>query len=378
MRSARLRRDMRTITNYNATMRFSGNAIVAVCLGACGGAAATVPQTAETDPKQPSHVQEIVKRHASKLMSSEGVPLKSLVLAATSKGEQHVGGFGSVGNGGVPDGDTLYRVASVTKPLSALLLFSYLEDESIDESDSVVNCAEQELAAFCGHTQPTSWIDLTTHYSGLPTAPADPNFDPNTYFASHAAKDPPGQSFNYSTVGYAALAWTLEQRTGESYEQLLMERIITPLNMASTRFNLSTEMQARVAVGHRDGAPIADQQRPRPLWASGALFSTGNDLLRFLSANLDPSTAPTLKSTLSVAQVVLPERSTFPPSVAAKGWQYFAPLKVYWHSGTAAGYSAFVGFHREKQASVVLLTNTGIGGQDTRLAMAGFAVLAEL
>jgi CubicO group peptidase (beta-lactamase class C family) len=142
-------------------------------------------------------------------------------------------------------------------------------------------------------------IDLSTHTSGLPRTPsnllpkdldnpyADYTVDQRYQFLSgYTLSREIGTRFEYSNVGGQPARPRAEPPRGDGVRLLVRQRITMPLSMSDTVIALSPGQLARLAVGH-DGAlkPVTNWDFAA-LTGGGALRSTVNDLLKFLSAEL--------------------------------------------------------------------------------------------
>ncbi len=100
----------------------------------------------------------------------------------------------------------------------------------------------------------------------------------------------PGTKYAHGSVGMGLLGQAMALKAGTNYESLLVDRICRPLKMDSTRFTLTPELKSRLATEHNPlgyAVPSMDWGALTPL---GGLYSTANDLLKFVSAfGLTPS-----------------------------------------------------------------------------------------
>src|SRR5262249_45743881 len=91
----------------------------------------------------------------------------------------------------------------------------------------------------------------------------------------------PGTKFEYSNSGYFLLGALLEQVSGVSYEQLLKERIFTPLGMNDSGYAHPETLLPHRAAGYERSAKGLQNARFYDMsvpFAAGALYSTGGDL----------------------------------------------------------------------------------------------------
>ena len=157
--------------------------------------------------------------------------------------------------------DTIYDMASLTKPLvTTLLLAKLAERGQIDFNAPVANyLSEFEGEAGMNEGRPISLLRLMTHTSGLP------NWRP-LYLEAETAKDVPAAlariatrsreektptQLVYSDLSYIALGLALERVTGERLDLLAKREIFDPLGLRDTMFNPPSELKRRIAATER-------------------------------------------------------------------------------------------------------------------------------
>lgn len=206
--------------------------------------------------------------------------------------------------------DTIFRLASVTKPVTCAGIMILVDEGRV----SLIDPAEKYLPEFknlklnpCGTlagyncstvtpSRPVNILDLMTHISGLPGSAPAGGAPPATLAERVAAVSratllfEPGTAWNYSNIGIAALGRIIEVVTGEPYDRFLEERIFQPLEMKDTFFLVPPGKANRVASVYTyepDGlkrVPMAAPKFPAP---EGGLFSTAGDMARFHQMLLD-------------------------------------------------------------------------------------------
>ncbi len=235
---------------------------------------------------------------------SAGAP--GLVIAAVRDGETAVAGFGETvrGSGREPDGDTLLRIASISKAFCGDVLGSLAAEGGIALTDPVQDHLPPEYVVPQKDGRTLRLIDLVTQASGLPRevpqtggTPEDP-FGGNTVQAQidGLKGDPylfsPGTGASYSNWGYDLLGAALAHSEGRPYADLLNERVLAPRGMTDTRFNITPEEQARAMQGHFfDGAPMPWVPSPVTIECAGGLYATPNDMLKYMAWHLDQADA---------------------------------------------------------------------------------------
>jgi CubicO group peptidase (beta-lactamase class C family) len=300
-----------------------------------------------------------------------------LVIGCLAGNEQRVAGYGHVRTDAqdTPDGGTIFEIGSVTKVFTGLLLADLAEQGLVGLDDPLSHYlpAWVRVPTFGG--QQITLADLASHAGGLRRDPAGTlrrwlgdRHNPNaglsveelyTGLARTRLRRRPGQRVRYSNLGAGLLGDALTRAAGQSYEELVSERICLPLGMRDTVVSPTGEQAPRLAAGHtRRGRSAAPLEIPA-LVGAGALRSTAADMLGFLRANLDPADTP-LASQIERTQ--LPRLRVAKHTEIGLGW-LIARLPgvagpMLWHNGGTAGFRSFVGAIKGTGAAVVVLSNT--------------------
>ena len=92
----------------------------------------------------------------------------------------------------------------------------------------------------------------------------------------------------------------------KEYEELVIERICSPLEMNDSVIALTDEQHARLAPGHAKSKQVFNGDRPT-LAGCGAFRSTLHDMMRFLKANIHPEST-SLHDAIELTQTIQPQR----------------------------------------------------------------------
>jgi len=206
--------------------------------------------------------------------------------------------------------DTLFRMASNTKPVIATAVLMLEADGRLQVADT----ASKYLESFNNWKSRTITIaHLLSHSSGLRIPviffPFDPKEEnPPTLraavdkFGTVGPEVEPGTSYSYSNPGYNTLGAIIEAASGMPLEDFLKSRIYDPLGMTDTLNHEDPAKLHRMATVYRGRAdkdgPVAFQQGFTPgdppdfpvLRASGGMISTAMDYARFLQMYLNGGT----------------------------------------------------------------------------------------
>lgn len=210
-------------------------------------------------------------------------------------------GLADIGGNKPMTKDTLFWIASMTKPITATAFMTLVDEGKVSVDDEVAKYIPSFKDVKLNGKSPSRPItlrDLLTHTSGIGEAGQSQSVAGSTLeaiadrIAAAPMKFEPGAKWNYGS-GLTVIGRVIEVVTKESYENYLQKRILDPLEMKDTTFHLTAEQLPRVAKNYKPGkdgkgleeAPNAyvpkdpsKKQTPNP---SGGLFSTASDLARF-------------------------------------------------------------------------------------------------
>jgi D-alanyl-D-alanine-carboxypeptidase/D-alanyl-D-alanine-endopeptidase len=279
------------------TLRTSRRWIGAACIATLIAAQIAGCERATAEDKL---LTEVVNFTGTLTYLSTKVP--GFILVGVRNGEMAFAGFGKIADKGdkTPDGDTMFRIGSVSKVFCGEVLASMVLDNKVRFADRLQDRLGYEVILPERDGRAIRLIDLATHASGLPRevprpdGPADDPFGTNTKEAQIAdlKKDPllfaPGMAALYSNYGFDLLGAALANAGGKPYADLLKERVLDPAGMKDTVFNLRPADEARVMQGHNfDGSPMPAAHTPTSIECAGGLHTTANDMARWMKWHLD-------------------------------------------------------------------------------------------
>jgi len=278
----------------------------------------------------------------------------------------------------VPTNDTVYRIGSITKQFTALALLQLVEQGKIRLTDPLeqhVPEAKQIQKAPVG-TPAITLLQVATMHSGLAREPACQNHSvgpvsawqqivvrclPQTSYANE-----PGTTYLYSNIGYASLGLAIERAGGRPFIAQVAERILQPLGMSRSGMEATTAMRENLAHGYqRNQAGVvsranADREIDGRGYRvpNGALFSTINDLARFVSWELGEGPEGILNKATQDANYA---RAFFSNAAMTSGYgvgftvSRRGDVVMLGHGGSTAGYHASALFHRGSKLGVIAL-----------------------
>lgn len=258
------------------------------------------------------------------------------------------------------DMDTVFEIASMSKPLTGMLLADAVDRGEVDLQDELgqllPELAETEVGG-------VTLLELATHTSGLPLVPTAEDYDEesdgwraqgrNPYpitadglidLATQQSLGSPG-SYEYSNMGISLLGHALAAQAGMSYEDLLAERLTEPVGMEETfasdhRGHDSDEL---LIEGYSNGGEV-ESFASEAFSPSSSLRSSTEDWVQLMQA-IHRGEAPGMTAL---------EPTDVEPRMGL-GWA--ADGDYVWHNGISNGYASIVFIDPEEDLGVVILTN---------------------
>lgn len=188
---------------------------------------------------------------------------------------------------------TLYRIGSVTKMFTAVLVFQYIENGLLSLDDPVIKFyLEIPQAKLITVKQ------LLNHSSGLANYSDAPEFQqwkyklkPDNELQATLIKSTPdfmpGTRHEYSNTNFFVLSLILEKVSGKLYQQLLEENIVRKINLDKTYYEAAADTMRKGSKSYKYDSGNWIQQREDVAenhLGAGVLVSTPSDLLKFMDA----------------------------------------------------------------------------------------------
>jgi CubicO group peptidase (beta-lactamase class C family) len=241
--------------------------------------------------------------------------------------------------------DTNSCVASVNKPVTVIIVSNLIEKGTIGLKDPISNwlkdfpLGDQILVR-----------DLLYHRSGIPHRLISPDKENVPRTAADmvvlARKSKfvfePGTKRQYSSGGFSVLVRVMELASGKSYEQLLQETVLEPLDLKNTFHpgpGVKLETAAKSYVWTVKGKKLAPEKHYSFLIGAGALFSTPRDLFKISRALVEGKFGKRPKQAL------------------------LRLGKLRWN-GITNSYRAYLEFDAKTDLTVVMVSNQMVGAND--------------
>jgi len=266
------------------------------------------PRDADLAAPPDLHEQNAVFSYALQELQDRGEFAGAVTLVVSPRGAIALEAFGlaDLASQRSMRRDSVFWIASMTKPITAMGVLMLVEEGKLSLDDPVAKhlpaFRDQTIAAAGGGKprRPVTVRDLLTHTSGLTGASPTPAGQPvdtlslaamTDFYGRQPLVSEPGMKWAYSNAGINTLGRLIEVASGQAYADFVQRRFLDPLGMDSTTFWPTAELVGRMATPYRKdrttgeliaagnsrfSTPLSD--RRRTAIPAGGLFSTAEDL----------------------------------------------------------------------------------------------------
>ena len=208
-------------------------------------------------------------------------------------------GFADIEKQRAMEPQTLFWIASMTKPITATAVLLLQDEGRLKVTDSVAKYIPEfaELKTPSGRPANITLAQLLTHTSGLSEPTDDAAMGAHTLadliplFLAKPLQFEPGTKWKFCQSGINTAARVVEVVSGVSFDVFVQKRILDPLGMKTTTFRRTAESSALLATAYLKN-PTTGKLDPvprradvggadRPPFGNMGLYSTGPDYARF-------------------------------------------------------------------------------------------------
>jgi len=289
------------------------------------------------------------------------------VVLATRYGEQEWGVEA--------DEETLYNVASLTKPITAEVVMRLAARGEIDLDRPLAQALVDPDIAEDPRAQKITARMVMRHKTGLP------HWRYETEGTLKFIADP-GEKVGYSGEGYEWMMKAVEIWTGRDFEDLARELVFDPAGMQLTSYTETSGFRGHLAMPYKKGESVRNVVREKPS-ASDDLRTTPAEYARFMLSALD---RPQIEGKLADQRSTVRDVTSYRPACRESERAAFCPPKQGWglgwflydygnrvvleHTGGDIGEKAIALFDPGTRRGVVVMTN-GANGHKVMMPIAG-------
>lgn len=262
--------------------------------------------------------------------------------------------------------DTKFEIGSITKTFTATLIMQLEQQRRLALTDSICTYIEACPAAWSAVTL----RHLLSHTSGIYNLTLSADYDklhgvPQTReevlarFRTQPLTFVPGAKFDYSNSNYFLLAMVIEKVTGHTYESVLKQRILEPLDMRDTGVIHRDSILPGHATGYRPtkswDMEVDSPTDPSWSFGAGSLYSTVGDLQKWSEA-LD---SDRILPHAALERMWQPVKGEY-----GYGWEVLSPSlstgnrQVIQHTGLITGFITILRRTVDTQLTAIVLANS--------------------
>lgn len=277
-------------------------------------------------------------------------------------------GMASVENDLRLENGAKYRIASITKTFTGVLIAIAHEEQKLNVHDKASNYLIELSPKF----KDITILQLLKHTSGLPHNEGIKDYwqikskiqiTPEQAIEEINSLDllfEPDSKMKYSSLGYYLLASILENIYKSDFEDILQNKILSKLQMVETGVVDGLKILPQMTSGYHlisdDSLVIAPYRNYSMLKGAGDMYSTSTDLLKW-----NNSFGSDKLLTLKTKNIIFENSEhSIQKNEDAYGYGWYlnfdAPKK-YYHGGGTWGYSTFTSMYPDSQISIIILSN---------------------
>ena len=279
--------------------------------------------------------------------------------------------------------ETVYLIGSTFMTMSMYALLQQMEEGKFKLDDRVNDYLEdfeiqEEIAS-----NPVTFRHILTHTSGLPG-----DFGPHPVWGDTAplplkdylskylkVKNPPLTKLVYSNMAFTLIAYLVEKFSGVEYKKYIQENIFDPVEMKDTAFFPKGQMEEKLAIPYmfnrKTGNQVPATRLKANVWPAGIVYGTVINQARWLITNLNGGA---YKGHRLISEETFTEMMTLQfekfRGLISDGWLNETTGfgltwwisernddKLFAHSGSVPGYTAFLVGNLDKKTGFAILTN---------------------
>jgi CubicO group peptidase (beta-lactamase class C family) len=218
----------------------------------------------------------IDKTETERWLKQKHIPALGIGFIKDGKIEQ-ISVFGELQSNVPAPKNTIWNVASMTKPITALVALKMINAGKWDLDEPVYSYYTDPDIANDPRAKLLTTRIILSHQTGFP------NWRGNNEDGKLSFEFEPGTNYQYSGEGYEYLRKALEKKFKKSLEQLASELIFKPLKMKDTKFIWNNKTDStRFAKWHNEKGELYETQKSTTANAADNLLTTVEDYSKFL------------------------------------------------------------------------------------------------
>jgi CubicO group peptidase (beta-lactamase class C family) len=330
---------------------------------------------------------ELARETIRRVMEEKGIPSVAVAVAKNGKILWEEGFGWADREKMIPAApDTMYSLASISKPITTTGLMRLVEQGKVDlDKPANIYLGVGQIRGLAADPSGATVRRVLSHTAGLPRHVQffysnESNHPPSmeeTIARYGILIYPPGQEYEYSNLGFGILDHIISRVSGHEFSDYMRTQVFAPLGLTHTSVNIGPGLEPYIAQRYDS------QLRPIPFYTfdhvgASAIYSSAHDLVRFgmfhLKQHLADQQAILKDSTLDeMHREVTSIRPNFGYALgwytnSDQGYQFVA------HGGSMPGVSTMLALIPSANTAVVVLTNSERETSEIRKAVLAYAL----
>jgi CubicO group peptidase (beta-lactamase class C family) len=251
---------------------------------------------------------------------------------------------------------SVFRIASLSKPITSVTIFSLIEQGKLNLTDKVFGPSgilgdKYGKAPYKQYVTDVTVDNLLTHTSGgWPADSTDPMFRFDSWdqaklitwtLANLPLTSPPGTNWAYSNFGYCVLGRVIEQVTGQPYDTYVQANILTPCGITDMKIagNKMNQRAPNEVIYYGQYGEDPYKMNVTRMDSHGGWIASSTDLVQFLNHVAGAPGIPALLKPATIKIMTTPAPA-YPqgPARYARGWMVRNDGSGnWWHNGSLPG-----------------------------------------
>jgi CubicO group peptidase (beta-lactamase class C family) len=270
--------------------------------------------------------------------------------------------YGDIRSGVPASASTIWNVASLTKPVTAMTVMSFINKGEFQLDEPVSNYFIDPDIKEDPRTSLLTARIILSHQTGFKNWPW---MEPDKKLKFHFQ---PGAAFGYSGAGYEYLRKTVEKKFDKSLEELANEALLNPAGMTNTHFGWNDGLDSTRFAGAYNENGVLYPSKLRSNNAADWLVTTMEDYCRFaLYVMNGAGVSDTLFHEITRIQVHFDSLAVHEDEGMGLGWEVIRNLPhgeyALTHSGSDEGIATIVLLLPNSKRGIVIFTNGDKGQQ---------------
>ena len=271
----------------------------------------------------------------------------------------------------VPRDNSIFELGGITKVFTASLVELMVEEGLMDYETSLNEYLPKSIR---NDKSDITLLEAITHTAGMPRLPhgigkreREAN-NPYAYYAksdlfdfykNYYPIDEVENRYQYSHVTYALIETAIENITGERFEDVLNEKLLKPMQLEDTNIRLNDEQKSRLSPGYNI---LGNKTRPwrfSSFKGSVGMKSSVKDMLVFMSTQMGGGN-PSFAESFADMHAPMYDTELAKNNFIGKSWHIIQKKNhnIVLHAGSTSGHQSFIGFVKETNTGVVILSNS--------------------